>query len=197
VTSAIPLRIDLPTTNDVQIGDWFVVHPDEYLFSWIELGESLIDGRKTKWGHAGVCSNIVHEPSAVLGVPPKRTVYIMEAEPGGAVEREWHWEGNPHLWSTGTGLSNITMGSAAQRLKGVGYSFADYLAIEAHAARLEIPGLHGFIETTRHLICSQLVDVSAQRATKPVKLFDDGRWNGYVKPSDLGYLLEKAYGLAA
>jgi hypothetical protein len=195
--TAIPLRVDpsLPATADVQIGDWFVVHPDEYRVGWIELGESLIDGRRTSWGHAGVCSNIVHEPSATPGVPAKRTVYIVEAEPGGAVEREWHWEGNPHLWSTGTGLSNTTMGASAQSLKGVGYSFADYLAIEAHAARMDIPGLREFIESTHHIMCSQLVDVSAQRALKPVKLFDDGRWNGFVKPSNLGYLLEKAHGL--
>lgn len=168
---------------DVRPGDWFVVSPDERLFWWIELGESLIDGRKTKWGHAGVAT----------GRTPDGTLMIIEAEPHGAVMRPWHWEANPHLWSTGTGLSNPSMASAALSLKDVGYSFLDYVAIEAHSLHIPVPGLQKYIMNTGHVICSQLVDVAAQRAAQTVKLFDDGRWNGFVKPSDLGHLLELAH----
>jgi hypothetical protein len=185
------MMITSPSPADLGVvpGDWFVVSPHEDLFWWIELGESLIDGRHTTWGHAGVASRW-----------DGNTLMIVEAEPGGAVERPWHWQDNPHLWSTGTGLSVVGMSTAAIRYSrpgpwgdhGVPYSFVDYAAIEAHSLHLPAPGLRHRIETSQHMICSQLVDKCAQDAG--VQLFDDGRWNGFVKPSDLGYLLEVQHG---
>lgn len=181
--------------SEVQPGDWFVVDPPERLFWWIELGESLIDGRKTPWGHAGICCGIIGQddyiPPLEYAALPAGTVMIIEAEPHGAVEVPWHWGHADHLWSTGTGLSNPTMAVSALLLKGTPYSFLDYAAIEAHQLHLNVPGLEEYIKSTGHLICSQLVDVAAQEASRPVKLFDDGRWNGRVKPSDEGYLLEQ------
>jgi hypothetical protein len=190
------MMITSPSPADLGVvpGDWFVVNPHERLFWWIEMGESLIDGRHTTWGHAGVASRW-----------DGNTLMIVEAEPGGAVERSWHWQDNPHLWSTGMGLSVSGMSNAALHYAGydptglggrwtkdrpgVGYSFADYAAIEAHSLHLPLPGVRHRIETSGHMICSQLVDKCAQDAG--VQLFDDKRWNGFVKPSDLGYLLEE------
>jgi len=188
------------TTADVVPGNWFVVSPDEQLFRWIELGQTMIDRRRTIWGHAGVATRWKGS-----------TLMIAEAEPGGAVERPWHWEGNPHLWSTAApqlsvpGMADSALRSAGltpgpqygQWTKtgpGIGYSFLDYGAIEAHAMHLDVPGLREYIADTGHAICSQLVDLDAQ--DNDVHLFgtqavppNPDRWNGYVKPSDLGWLL--------
>jgi hypothetical protein len=177
---------------DVQPGDWFVVDPSGGELDvgwWVELGESLIDHRKTRWGHAGVATRRRADG----------TLLVAEAGPSGAKERPWHWEEHAHLWSTGTWASGgSAMGLAAMKYTeagpwgphGVPYSFLDYGAIEAHALHLNVYGLKAYIASTLHQICSQLVDQSAQDAGK--HLFTDKRWPGYVKPSDLGRVLEQA-----
>jgi hypothetical protein len=206
-----------PPLGSVQPGDWFVVDPSgtEQIFRWVELAERIIDCKQIReqkskgqpvWGHAGIATRWVdktrHTPSCpapgqlarehgvcTCGAPPSATLMIVEAEPGGAVERPWHWENAPHLWSTGTGLSVPSMASAAQGYIGVGYSILDYAAIGAHAAHLWTPGLREYIASTRHQICSQLTDQCA--VDKGVHLFSDGRWPGYVTPLDLGLLLDR------
>jgi hypothetical protein len=197
------------TTADVRPGDWFVTDPGGDLFWWIELGERLIDGhqaRGKRWGHSGVASRWVIDPTvrdhspnclAVLssaghctcGAPPSHTLMCVEAEPGGAVERPWRWEGRPHLWSTGTGLSVPDMAIDAIRYKGVGYAFEDYVAIAAHRYHLHPidNALKDRIASNGHMICSQLTDQCAQDSG--IHLFNDGRWPGYVTPLDLAILL--------
>ncbi|MEU2874722.1 hypothetical protein ABZ769_37075 [Streptomyces olivoreticuli] len=77
--------------------------------------------------------------------------------------------------------------AAARRYIGVPYSFLDYAAIAAHRLHLPVPGLRGYIASTRHTICSQLVDQCYQDAG--VRLFADGRWPGYVTPMALYNIL--------
>jgi hypothetical protein len=188
--------------EDVQPGDLFVVEPGEHLFDWIERGEDLIDRKKlrqhpeltAKWGHVGIASRRLSNGQLM----------IVEAEPGGAVERPWHWCNRPHLWSTGILPGCPAAGDAALRYAGyektaggwvlpinahgVGYSFLDYQAIFLHANHIPFPGLKTYIESTRHMICSQLGDQA--RLDGGSHLFDDGRWPGYVTPLDIGLLLE-------
>jgi hypothetical protein len=174
------------TTANVQPGDWFVVDPRETIFDWIETGERLVErlthgatAKNENWGHAGICTSRAADGSLT----------IVQAEPHGAQEVPWAWENNPHLWSSGTRFSTGSKGGyAALGYVGVGYSFLDYSAIAAHALHIPAPGLRHYIETTRHMICSQLVDRCGQDAG--VQLFDDKRWNGYVTPLDLALLLE-------
>jgi hypothetical protein len=71
---------------------------------------------------------------------------------------------------------------------GTPYSFLDYAAIALHGVHIDPPGLQDYIRSTHHLICSQLVDLAYSRSG--VHLFDDGRWEGYVKPGDLAMLLQ-------
>jgi hypothetical protein len=66
---------------------------------------------------------------------------------------------------------------------GTPYSFLDYVAIAAHRFHLPIPGLKRFIASTRHEICSALVDEVYRRAG--FALFSDARWPGYVVPAAL------------
>ncbi len=178
----------------VQPGDWFVVDPGSDLFDWVEAAERMAEHlthpdvhqrEGEKWGHAGVATRWV---GAVL--------LCAEAEPGGAVERPWRWEGRPHMWSTRTGLSVPAMGPAAQRYTqpgpwgphGVPYSFLDYAVIGGHAMGVETDEVTQRLADWHHMICSQLTDQAAQDCG--VHLFSDGRPPGLVTPLDLGLLLE-------
>jgi len=193
----------LPAQNlaDVSPGDWFVVDSASALSAGIYRAEHLMeivthgrvlasrDGRE--WAHAGVASR--RDGGQLLCV---------EAEPNGAIERPWKWENDPHLWSTGLGLSVPGMGEAARRYTqpgpwgnhGVPYGYLTYVALIAHGLRIPAPHLRAYIETSKSMMCSQLVDQVAQ--DKGVHLFDDRRWCGYVTPLDLGLLLEQRLGLA-
>lgn len=96
------------------------------------------------------------------------------------------------LWSSG--LIPLTQaqreGIVAWALahQNVSYSFLDYGALVLHALHIPFPGLREYIKSTHHMICSWFTD--ADYMTNGVQLFDDGRWEGYVKPGDLAKLLE-------
>jgi uncharacterized protein YycO len=76
---------------------------------------------------------------------------------------------------------------AAESYEGVGYSFLDYAALAAHRFHLPVPWLRRYVASSKHMICSQMVDQAYQDAG--VRLFNDGRWPGYVTPADLYDLL--------
>lgn len=115
---------------------------------------------------------------------------IVEAEPGGAKYVRIHY--NDVLWSTGwltiPDEQRIKIVNAAIAFQGVPYSAMDYFAIAARRLKLGIlvPGLREYVKTTKHMICSQLVDACYQQAG--VQLFNDGRWPGYVTPAALASL---------
>lgn len=157
----------------------------EYLVSLTE-GAPGDKVEHSRWDHAVICSRITYAKSDQTGalVP---VVWIVEAEPGGAVERPWHYEDRPHLWSAGIIETPESAGLYARKYIGTGYSFLDYEAIACHSLHIPAPGLKSYIATTRHLICSQLVDQSELDAG--CHLFDDGRWPGFVTPYHLGLLL--------
>jgi hypothetical protein len=119
---------------------------------------------------------------------------ILEAEPGGAVIRSFHYPMNECLWTSGIAAFALPprareqVALVAGRYRGVGYSFADYAAVAAHRLRLPIPGLREFVASTRHMICSQLADQF--RLDLGNHLFADGRWPGYVTPAAIGNLIE-------
>jgi hypothetical protein len=87
-----------------------------------------------------------------------------------------------------TDEQRAAVAGAARGYVGVGYSFLDYAAIAAHRFRLPIPWLRKYVASSKHLICSALVDKCLQDAG--VQLWDDGRWNGYVTPADLAALID-------
>jgi hypothetical protein len=169
--------------DEVRPGDWAVVNTGTPLTMPIRIAQRIADyGRPTRWDHAVICTRI-------LG---NGTVMIMEAMPTDARETAWHYQGRPHKWSTAASVQGLVpwserAGAAALMYEGVDYSFADYQALALHALHLPAPGLRDFIEDTGHMICSQLVDRACMDAG--AHLFTDKRWEGYVKPSDLGRLL--------
>ncbi len=116
---------------------------------------------------------------------------FVEAEPGGAIRTVGviNWG----VWSTGLipltpGERNTIVGAALNFADmRVGYGWLDYFAIAAHRFDLPVPGLQGFIGSTKTMICSQLVDQCYDDAG--VHLFTDGRWPGYVTPGAMYQLL--------
>jgi hypothetical protein len=115
---------------------------------------------------------------------------VIQAEPTGASYAPL----TPHaktLWSTGK--IHLTLDQrdlvvqAARHYIGVPYSFLDYGALVLHHFKIPAPHLKAFIKSTRHQICSQLVDQCYLDAG--VHLFNDGRWPGFVTPADLAQLL--------
>lgn len=115
---------------------------------------------------------------------------IVEAEPSGAKLTGYHYGANV-LWSSG--LIPLDSGErfaivrAAVGYVGVGYSYADYFALAAHRLHIPAPDLKRYVSSSKHMICSQLVDQVYQDAG--VHLFKDNRWPGYVTPGDLWQLL--------
>jgi len=118
---------------------------------------------------------------------------LVEAQPGGAELRPLSvYDGRPALWSTGryalTDAQRAAIAAAARGYIGVPYSAADYVALAAHRFHLPVgPLIKGYVASSRHMICSQLVDQCYLDAG--VHLFSDGRWPGYVTPADLAKLL--------
>jgi uncharacterized protein YycO len=120
---------------------------------------------------------------------------LIQAEPGKAgaqirpldiyADSDVYWCDN--IYQTMTEIQRIDAAYWGRMLAGTPYSFIDYGALFFHRMHVWVPGLKGYIASSDHMICSQLVDTAYSRAG--VHLFDN-RWPGYVTPGDL-YVLDK------
>jgi hypothetical protein len=150
---------------------------------------------------AGDIGGFIHLGQKLSGGPYSQYehvfVYIgdglaVQAEPGGAKEVKCP---NParQLWSTGSikptddERRRIVTSARMYAQSKVPYSFLDYAAIFAHQEHLNLPGVRQYISHTGHMICSQLVDQCYFNAGH--HLFIDGRWPGYVRPSDMAWVI--------
>lgn len=112
---------------------------------------------------------------------------ILEAEPGGARIVPLHytniyWCSEIFQLLPGT-VTDADILATAVSMKGIPYSFLDYAALAAHRFHIPVPGLQGYIKSTRHEICSQMDDDFYSRLG--AEIFIDDRWPGYVAPIDL------------
>jgi hypothetical protein len=121
---------------------------------------------------------------------------IIEAEPGGAQIRPFHYAEGWCLWSSGrpafalTDAQRLATPAVAERYKDVGYSFLDYDAIALHSIGFDADWLRSYIETTKHQICSQLVDQIQHDLGQ--HLFTDERWPGFVDPLDIAIVISES-----
>ena len=157
-------------------GDFVLAHMSGDVATWIRIGQILNGSGFSDYEHAFVY--IGHGN-------------IVEAGGNGAVLTPYHY-GTNVLWSSGiiplTDVQREAVVTAATGYTGVGYSYADYFALAAHRLHIPAPDLKSYIATSKHMICSQLVDQAYEDAG--VHLFKDGRWPGYVTPGDLWQLLQ-------
>ncbi|MEU9124014.1 hypothetical protein AB0C96_29820 [Streptomyces sp. NPDC048506] len=143
---------------------------------------SGVTGRLIRFGQWINGDGFADYQHAFLVLPDDR---LLEAEPGGARIRPLtdYAADDDVLYVCPAGLTEQQRAgicTAATRYVGVPYSFLDYLAIATHRFRVPVPGLRRYVASTRHMICSQLVDQCYQDAG--VHLFADHRWPGYVTP---------------
>jgi hypothetical protein len=113
---------------------------------------------------------------------------LIEAEPGrdGArIRPQSEYDGTNIIWSDWdlTDTLRMDLDEAGRAREGVPYSALDYGALAAHRLRIPVPGLRRYIDSSRHEICSQLVDQVYKDAG--LTMFADGRWSGYVTPMAL------------
>ena len=110
--------------------------------------------------------------------------HVVEAMPQGARRASLdQYVGRDVGWLRCPTQLGAAVAEAAIGFIGVPYSFVDYGAIALRRFRIPTPRLRAYVETSRRLICSQLCDRAAEIGGW--KLFDDGRWHGYVTPGSL------------
>jgi hypothetical protein len=151
----------------------------------IGLGQALA-GSPSRYEHAGLIVDVDGT--------------TVEAEPGGArIAHLSDYAGRPLLISDGPvqsylrqlqALDNVPellvrqrIIAAAQSLRGVPYSPTDYVALALLYLHMPSGWIRRRVQSSGHMICSQLVDAVYQRAG--IHLFDDGRLPGDVMPADL------------
>jgi hypothetical protein len=149
---------------------------------------SGVTGRLIRFGQWINGDGFADYQHAFLVLPDER---LLEGQPGGSRIRPLaDLADDDVLYVYPQGLTERQRAgicAAASRYVGVPYSFLDYLAIATHRFRVPVPGLRRYIASSRHMICSQLVDQCYLDAG--VHLFADGRWPGYVTPMALYNLL--------
>jgi uncharacterized protein YycO len=111
---------------------------------------------------------------------------VIEAMPHGARIRSLRaYDGSNAIYSDWD-LSEEQRGAICafgETLEGTPYSILDYVSLTLARLRIRPPGLPRYIASTKHLICSQLIDTAYTQAG--VHMFHDGRWSGDVTPGDL------------
>lgn len=114
---------------------------------------------------------------------------LTEAEPGGA--RMAALSEYPDAAYSSWDLTDVQRAAIvwhAHDLLGTPYSAADYFALALRRFHIPAPWLRRYIESSGHMICSQLVD--ACYAAAGLRMFSDGRWSGDICPADLDQVLE-------
>ena len=179
--------------TDYKPGSFFLAHITGPVGYGIALGQALA-GSASRWTHAGL---ILDADGTIL-----------EAEPGGArIANLREYEGRPLLISDAPVQREVQRYTArrrsaisgppewfdaicrghvvteARKLVGVPYSPLDYVALAALHLHLPSTWIRKRVESSGHMICSQLVDAVYLRVG--IHLFDDGRLPGDVMPADL------------
>jgi hypothetical protein len=177
--------------SDYKPGSYFLAHITGPVGYGIALGQALA-GSGSRWTHAG----LILEADGT----------ILEAEPGGArIANVSKYDGRPLLVSDGPVQRNLANWRAsgvpagplsrfeasiraaivadARKLVGIPYSPTDYLALALLHLHLPSKWIRDRVQSSGHMICSQLVDAVYLRAG--IHLFSDGRLPGDVMPADL------------
>lgn len=159
-----------------RIGDFAVIPISGPVGKLISIGEFLNGSGFGDYDHA----EIYVGNNQTLG-----------AYPGGATLVDLPADQSGWLWSTGhVRLSDVErqlVYNNAMACKGIGYSSLDYFALALHRFHIPAPDLKNYIQSSKHMICSQLVDFCYMQAG--VHLFTDNRWPGYVTPADLAHVV--------
>lgn len=140
--------------------------------------------RVGQWLNGDGSANYEHAYVVVGEVDGYDGTQIIEAMPGGALLSPLSlYENSGPVYLTCPEAKRDAVAAAALSFRGVKYSALDYDALAMHRFHIPAPGLRGYIDSTGHMICSQLADRAALNGDW--HLFDDNRWPGYVTPMSL------------
>jgi hypothetical protein len=115
---------------------------------------------------------------------------IIEAQPGGAViSHVDRYMGRKVVYSRLplTDAQRADVPTEARKYRGIGYSFLGYLYLALWRLHIRPLWLARKVESTGHMICSQLVDQILSDVG--FHLFEDGRLPQDVTPGDIYWLL--------
>lgn len=159
-------------------GDFFLAPIPGNVGAGIRFGQWLNGEGFLPYQHAGI---LLDEYTTI------------EAMPGGAILGDYRrWKPEELRWSTDlvdlTDTQRVNIVHLGMKLEGLPYSFLDYGSLALHRFHVPFPGLKRYIDSSGHMICSQLVDYVYAKCD--VHLFRDGRWPGYVTPASLDMLLD-------
>ncbi len=118
-------------------------------------------------------------------------VVIQMLNRGISVGKVSDYDDVPHRWSSGRidlnadERFNIVTAGRKYLSQNIGYSWADYGALVLRHFRIPAPHLRRYIESTGHMICSQLIAACYRDGGHPLYSY----WTGYVTPGDLNQLL--------
>lgn len=110
---------------------------------------------------------------------------VVGAQPGGARQDENTYDPAETVYSSVpmTTAQREAIVRVTRTLIDTPYSFLDYVSIALHRLHIRPKWLERYLASSRHMICSQLVDYVYSMAGVP--LFKDGRAPGDVTPGDL------------
>lgn len=115
---------------------------------------------------------------------------VIEADPSGARAAADTYPDSETVYSSWplTDRQRLDIVAAAYNFVGTPYSWLDYVSIALRRLGFRPQWLRDYVASSKHLICSQLVDAAYTAAGVP--LFTDGRWAGDVTPACLLHVLE-------
>jgi hypothetical protein len=161
-------------------GDFLLTDIDGWVGKGVAVGQFIL-GDSSPFEHAA----LVISPTEVV-----------EAMPGGAIISPISKYLGPERTHRALFVrpplqpwQQVLAGNEGRQLEGTPYSFLDYLSIALAHLRIRPQFIVDRVATSKHLICSQLVDYVLRQVD--FQLFDDGRFHGDVTPGDL-YILTHA-----
>jgi len=167
-------------TNMPKPGDFGLSRIGGVVGWWIALGQ-LLTGDASRYTHAFV---VLDDET------------VIEAMPGGAIITPLSEYMGKAVFSdlSLTDEQRDIVVREGRALKGIPYSFLDYLALALARFGIRPKRLRKYIQNKGHMICSQLVDEVYRRAG--IQMFSDGRLPQDVTPGDLAnYLIERNWSL--
>lgn len=156
-------------------GDFGVCRVGGWVGRLIRIGQWLNGDGFSDYEHAFIVTN--------------RFGDIVEAQPGGARFGPNGYADEHTVYSSWdlTDEQRLTICEVAGSLIGTPYSVLDYFSLALHRLHIRPWWLERYVASTRHMICSQLVDHVYQRAG--IHLFHSG-WPGDVTPARLLQVLK-------
>jgi hypothetical protein len=182
------------TESEILPGTIGLCHTNGAVGGLIRIGQWLNGDGFDDFEHAII---VTDEPG------PTGRPMIVQAEPGGAQFVELPNYTSPVHWCLGishelTLADRAAISQAAIECIGVSYSFLDYFSLVGERLHLPHGLLTGYVKSTKHMICSQLV--SWAYYTTGHAIWPNQTWTGDNTPGDLyqqDEYLRRKYALGA